>query len=118
MNNITYSPSGDVKAEVDTLVNFTCTVGFAADGEGFKWCFALPNASKVECRSPRRIHRIAPITKVSYNKTFSSFLLNATEEMDGTVVQCQYGEMLCSKFSLLVVNSESESENIAVEDVE
>ena len=121
MNKITlYSSSEEMKPEVGTWVDFNCNVDSNAN-ESFKWCFVFPNRSSVQC-SPLNLFRVyvRSITTENHysSQTVSSFQLKATEELDGTIVQCQYGEMLYSKMTLLVVNSESESENIAIEDVE
>ena len=113
--------------EVGKWANYSCAVD-STEGNSFEWCLVIPGREEVRCDPPaylrnyyRRLNNSIEIQH-SYNESSktSYIWLNVTEELDGTVVQCQHGSsgaIAYSKMSLLRVKSVSEAE-VDIEDVE
>ena len=112
-------PSDIVDAEVGKWANYSFTVE-STEGNSFKWCLAIPGSEKIHCAPPERLQnkirrKLNNSIEIVYSYNNDSLItsliaLNVTEELDGTVVQCQYGSMTYGKMSLLRVESVSEAE--------
>ena len=115
-------------AEIGNWANYSCTVE-STESNSFKWCLAIPGSKKICCAPPEILqyfilqnlnNTIEIECSYSDSRKTSHIKLKVTEELDGTVVQCQHGSppaIARSKMSLLLVESVSEAE-VDVEDVD